>query len=267
MKNLLFIPMYNCKEQIIRVLNQLNDEVCHYLSEILIIDNRSKDGGELIVKNYIIENKFNIPVSLIQNDENYGFGGSVKVAFDYAINNNYEYCIILHGDDQGDIENLLPYLKNEEYKKYDCFLGARFMKGSRLEGYSKIRTLGNYIFNLIFSIAINRKIYDLGSGLNVYKVSFLKNRFYIKYCDDMIFNYCMIIGFAYYDSNIKFFPIVWREDDQVSNVKLASQAFHVLSFLLHYLMNKKFISQEHRVNIIDTYTAKTIYSNRIGELA
>lgn len=34
-KILLFIPMYNCEKQIVRVLGQLTDEVCSYLTRLL----------------------------------------------------------------------------------------------------------------------------------------------------------------------------------------------------------------------------------------
>lgn len=262
-KILLFIPMYNCEKQIVRVLNQLNKEVCNYLSEVVIINNRSTDNGETVVEEYLEKKKIPVKVNLLRNDDNYGLGGSHKVAFDYAINNNFDYVILLHGDDQGDIANILPYLKNGEYKKYDCFLGARFMKDSRLQGYSKFRTFGNNVYDLLFSIGCGYKIYDLGSGLNMYKVEILKDKFYLKYKDNLIFNYCMVMGSAYYNHKVKFFPIVWREDDQVSNVKMVNQAVTVLKLLGSFVLNKKkFVQEEHRDKVIAKYTAKIIYSNK-----
>ena len=154
MKILLFIPMYNCEKQIPRVLDQLTDEVISYLSEVIIINNQSTDQGEQVVWQYLTSHSLSVPVSLLRNDQNYGLGGSHKVAFDYAIKNKFDYVIVLHGDDQGDISNILPYLRNREYEKYDCFLGARFMRGSRLQGYSKFRTFGNMVYDLLFSILV-----------------------------------------------------------------------------------------------------------------
>ena len=178
-KILLFIPMYNCEKQIVRVLNQLTEEVCSYLSEVIIINNRSTDNGEAAVQNYLKEHELPVKTSLLRNDNNYGLGGSHKVAFQYAVDNNFDYVILLHGDDQGDISNILPYLKNQEYRNYDCFLGARFMKGSKLQGYSKFRTFGNQVYDFLFSVGCGYKVYDLGSGLNMYKVDILKDKFYI----------------------------------------------------------------------------------------
>lgn len=259
-KILLFIPMYNCEKQIVRVLGQLTDEVCAYISEVVVVNNRSTDNGERVAQEYFIRHKPLTKINLLRNAGNYGLGGSHKVAFDYAIRNEFDYIIVLHGDDQGDISNIVPYLKSESYKEYDCFLGARFMKGSKLQGYSKFRTFGNLIYDTLFSLGCGYKVYDLGSGLNMYKVDILKNHFYFKYKDNLIFNYCMIMGSSYYKHKVKFFPIVWREDDQVSNVKMVNQAVTVLKLLFSFVCNKKeFIAKEHRDIIIKEYTSKTIY--------
>lgn len=97
------------------------------------------------------------PVRLLRNDQNYGLGGSHKVAFGYAAAHGYEHLVVLHGDDQGAIADLLPILNDGTYKKYDCCLGSRFMKGSKTGGYSALRTWGNYGFNWLFSLVARKK--------------------------------------------------------------------------------------------------------------
>lgn len=262
-KILLFIPMYNCEKQIVRVLGQLTDEVCSYISEVILVNNRSTDGGEAAVKKYLEEHDLPISVKLLRNNDNYGLGGSHKVAFDYAVENGFDYVVVLHGDDQGDISNIMPHFKDCSYENYDCFLGARFMRGSQLEGYSKFRTLGNIVYNTLFSIGCRMKVYDLGSGLNMYRSEILKNKFYMKYADNLVFNYCMVMGSAFYKHRVKFFPIIWREDDQVSNVKMVSQAITVLKLLGSYVLNReKFIKGEHRETIRDEYSYQTVFINK-----
>lgn len=257
-KILLFIPGYNCEKQVIRVLDKLNEEVMKYISEIIFINNRSTDNTENVVLEY--KKNHNLPLHVLRNDNNYNLGGSHKVAFDYAMKNNFDYVIVLHGDDQGNIDDIVPVLKSGEYKQYDCMLGARFMKSSKLGGYSKFRTFGNRVYNLLFSIVVRKRIYDLGSGLNIYSTKMLENKFYYKFPDRLTFNYCMILASHYYKHNIKFFPISWREEDQVSNVKLASQATNVLKMLFKYFINKKYINSEFRENIVEKYTSKEIFN-------
>lgn len=261
-KIVVFIPMYNCEKQITRVLDQFKTEVQTYVDEVIIINNRSTDNGEVVVQEYLQKTPLQIPVTLLRNNQNYGLGGSHKVAFDYAIKHDYDYIVVLHGDDQGHIDNLLPYLKNREYAKFDCFLGARFMRNSQLDGYSKFRTFGNIVYNLLFASVTKYMIYDLGSGLNMYSTKILTDAFYLKYKDNLMFNYCMILGSSYYGHKIKFFPIRWSEDDQVSNVKMVNQAITVLKLLGKFAMNRtQFIEEEHRDNLIDQYSAELIYQS------
>ena len=257
-KILLFIPGYNCEKQIIRVLNQLDSEIMKYISDVIFVSNRSTDNTEKVVLEFKKQNK-NIPLHLLRNDDNYNLGGSHKVAFEYAKNNKFDYVIVLHGDDQGNIKDLLPMLECEEYKKHDCLLGARFMKGSKLGGYSKFRTFGNRVYNILFSIVVRKRIYDLGSGLNMYSTKMLENNFYHKFPDRLTFNYCMILAAHFYKHNIKFFPISWREDDQVSNVKLTNQALNVLGMLFKYAFNHNYIKSEFREKRIDNYTSQEVF--------
>lgn len=259
-KILLFIPMYNCERQIVRVLGQLTDEVCGYLSEVIIVNNRSTDHGEKAVMEYLKRHPLSVNVSLLRNDENYGLGGSHKVAFQYAVDHCFDYVIVLHGDDQGRIDDFIPLLKSGIYRQYDCCLGARFMKGSRRIGYSKVRVLGNYGFNMIFSVVVHRAIKDLGSGLNMYRVSVLENEYFMKYPDTLYFNDLMILASCYYKQKIIFYPISWWEEDQVSNNRLWSFSCSLLKMLWQYTKDKKgYLEQDMRSKKIGRYTAKVIW--------
>lgn len=252
--NLLFIPCYNCQKQIDRVLSKLPEKIHEYFKEILIVNNCSTDNTYHIIKDFFNGHKYNIKINLIDNKQNYGLGGSHKIAFDYACKNNFDNIAVLHGDDQADINDIIPILASEELNKYDCFLGSRFMKYSKLNGYSKIRKYGNIIFNIIFSIILRKRIYDLGSGLNLYRVKILKDGFYKKFPEDLTFNYAMITASDYYKHRLCFFSITWVEKDQISNVKIFKQTIKIISILIGYFMSKsKYIKSDLRQNKIENF--------------
>lgn len=258
---LVFIPMYNCEKQIIRVIDQLTGHIRPYISEVIIVNNRSTDNGEQAVLEKLKNLDTDLSIKLLRNNENYGLGGSHKVAFKYAIENNFDYIIVLHGDDQGDITDFIPLLENQTHKKYDCCLGARFMKKSKILGYSKFRTFGNKVYNFVFSIFLGKRVYDLGSGLNCYNVKLLKSNFFHKFTDNLTFNCYMLLAVNYYKQKINFFPISWREEDQVSNVKMINQALTTLLLVTKYFFIRgKYLNSEHRKRIIDDYCAIEINS-------
>ena len=234
---LLFIPAYNCAPQIPRVLAQLDPEVRALITETIVVNNRSTDNTEEAARAAMVAS--GAVAKILRNDDNYGLGGSHKAAFTYARENGFDYCIVLHGDDQGSIKDLIPHLKAGAHREVDCLLGARFMKGSRLKGYSPFRTFGNHVFNRIYSVAAGRLIHDLGSGLNIYNVRKLDDAFYLKCANDLTFNYHMLLRSISAGWRIRFFPLEWREDDQLSNVKLVRQALRVLGIAARYAFDRK----------------------------
>ena len=88
-KILLFIPAYNCEKQIGRVLNQLDHKVLSYITDVLVVNNRSTDHTEQVVLDYIAAHP-DKPVKLVRNTENDGLGGSQKMAFMYAVSHGYD---------------------------------------------------------------------------------------------------------------------------------------------------------------------------------
>ena len=256
-KILLFIPAYNCENQIIRVLGQLDAEIMRYITEVIVVDNRSTDNTGLVIDSFRQRHP-DFPLKHLLNHENYGLGGSHKVAFSYAMKNDFDYVIVLHGDDQGSIEDFLPVLKRGYYRKHACVLGARFMQGSKLTGYSAFRTFGNIVYDFLFAAVIRQRVYDLGSGLNMYRVEELKSRYYEKFPDNLMFNYCMILAADYYGLDFKFYPISWREDDQISNVKMVSQATRVLKMLYEYYRIPDRILADYRERIVEEYGADEV---------
>lgn len=262
---LIFIPAYRCQAQITRVISQFDAEVQALIDAVIVVDNISPDGtlqaaidsaGTISGCRFIVW----------KNDDNYGLGGSHKAAFCYALEEGYEYLIVLHGDDQADIHDLVPFLKKQMHKKVDCLLGARFMKDSRLIGYSKFRTFGNRVYNLLFGLAVKKRVYDLGSGLNLYKLDAFKDFYYKKFPDDLTFNYVMLLASYHREQRVEFFPISWREEDQSSNVRLFRQAFKVLGLLGKRLSKgDSFFGEEMRGRVVSSYSGKIVHDQHVHE--
>lgn len=237
-KILLFIPAYNCEKQITRVLSQMDDEVLSYITEIIVVNNRSLDQTEEEVIRFGKDHPA-LPLKLLRNRENYSLGGSHKVAFGYAREHNFDYVIVLHGDDQGDIHDLLHWIKKGKHRQYDSLLGSRFEKKSKLVNYSGFRIFGNYVFNIFISTMTGSRLTDMGSGLNMYKTDYLESGFYMFFPNNLTFNVYMLLYGLYSDSNFHFFPLCWREEDQVSNAKLWKQSSQILKLTFQYALGKE----------------------------
>jgi glycosyltransferase involved in cell wall biosynthesis len=261
-KILLFVPMYNCENQIPRVLEKINDTTQKILTEILVVDNGSTDNSLKAAKNSL-QKLEHVKRTLVQNTQNYSLGGSHKVAFNYCIEKAYDYCIVLHGDDQADINDLVPYLESGEYRNFRSFLGSRFHRDSKLLGYSKFKTLGNKGLNLLISLCAGKYITDQGSGINMYATAYLSDKFYLNFPNDLTFNVFMLLHTIWSKSPFTYFPITWREFDQVSNAKVFKQGFRILRLIFTYVFNSKSIFNK-KINQYSTidYTYKIIYASK-----
>ncbi len=203
-----------------------------------------------------------VPVKVVRNQQNYGLGGSHKAAFAYAAEHGFTHVVVLHGDDQGDIADVLPILAAGQHLRFDCCLGSRFARGSRLRGYAPTRRLGNYVFNALFSLVSRRFITDLGSGLNVFSRRVFADPALLRYSDDLRFNCYLLLGLVDAGRSFRYFPITWSEEDQVSNVKIVSQSLNTLKILVQYLFARgAYRSTDHRATAHATYSFDVLGSN------
>jgi dolichol-phosphate mannosyltransferase len=250
---LLFIPCYNCAPQIARVLDSINTRIATRFAEVLVLDNRSTDDTVDRAKS-AARTVSGVPVTVACNHRNVHLGGSHKAAFEYAERGQFSHVVVLHGDDQATLADLDPVLDAGLHRENDACLGARFMPGARRQGYSAFRTIGNRVFNLLFSAVTRRQICDLGSGLNIFARPVFAAPSIVRASDDLRFNVYLLLSMIDQGRRLLFFPIVWRDDDQVSNVRLVSQARRTLSIAWEYAARRRrFRTADHRDLPIDDY--------------
>lgn len=242
MRILVAIPCYNCEAQIGRVLTKLMDFPSTNV-DFLVVENNSQDDTREVIRTVLnsyphsLKTRFRV----IFHSENYGLGGSFKTIFNYAAENNYDHIILFHGDDQATRGDLEKFVKEVTSTDPDCLLGARFMAESKLHNYSRIREYGNKIINKIFSLALGRNIFDIGSGLNAYKVRTLPLQEVQLYPDHIAFDVNLLLHFMgnTEHKSAAFYPIEWHEKDQRSNASNIRVGIDVLTMLLNYKLGKK----------------------------
>lgn len=261
---LVFVPMYRCEQQIPRVLARIGQSLDGLVERVVVIDNGSPDGSRAAAERAAAE--LPIPVELRLNDDNYNLGGSHKVAFDLALDGGYSHVLVVHGDDQADPEDFRPRLEAGEHRTVEALLGSRFALGAQRSGYSWFRTFGNRVFNLLFSMASGRWLNDLGSGLNCFAMAAFNDRFYRRLADDLTFNNYLLLAMVARRMRLRFVPITWREEDQVSNVRMVRQARRTLAIVCGYALRRGAFLECHRGGQPEAgYSSQVVWRNQAAE--
>lgn len=234
LKILVAIPCYRCEKQIKRVLSTFDDALLARVHTILVIDNQSPDDTLPSAS----EAAARLPrekILVVRNNDNYGLGGSHKVAFQYGIDNGFDAVCILHGDNQATTSELKELIDlAESNESFGAILGSRFMFSSRLRGYNKLRIFGNVGLNAIYTVLSGRMTKDLGSGINLFRTKALAKLPFQGFADGFTFNMDLLLSYFRHGIPVRFHPITWSEEDQVSNARTFKVGWIALKTVLRW---------------------------------
>ncbi len=148
---LVFTATYNEIDNIKELINGIT----RYLprSSILIVDDNSPDKTSEVVKEL---RKKNHSINLIEREKKLGLDTAHKIAFRYAVKNNFDYLITMDADLSHHPKELPEFIKN--LKNYPFVIGSRYvfggkclMKGTRL----MMSKFGNKLIKIISQIKSN----------------------------------------------------------------------------------------------------------------
>ncbi|MFA6250448.1 MAG: glycosyltransferase family 2 protein [Candidatus Shapirobacteria bacterium] len=238
-KILVVIPTYNCSSQIGRVIQSFDQNTISRIYRIAVFNDKSKDDTEHKALE-AIKKKGSGKMYLYSNDQNRGLGGTHKAGYLLARKLGCSHMAIIHGDDQAEtkeLNNLIDVADKDGQIK--AVLGSRFMKRSRLVGYSTIRILGNKVLNFLFTLVTLKRTLDLGSGLNLFSLKAFSENDFSKLGDGLTFNVDLLLLMYRNRVKIKFVPITWKETDQISNAKIFKVGSIIIKSLIRWRLGIK----------------------------
>jgi len=233
----IFIPAYEHTKTLPSVLDRIPDEIKKKVEEIFVIDDASSDNTHLLAKGYKIEKKLD-KLNVYKNEENKGYGGNQKRAYQYAIKKNYDVVVMLHGDGQYAPEFLPRILEELENTKADLLFGSR-MLGNPLKGGMPIyKFLGNKFLTFMENLILRTNISEFHSGYRAYNVHALKKIPFHLNSDGFNFDPEIIIQFANKKLKIAEISIPTYYGGEISYVNVIQYGLNVLKSLLEYRLYK-----------------------------
>ena len=191
---LIIVPCFNAERTILNVIDCVSETG---FKNIVIGDDCSTDNTVQIIK----ENKPEL--KLIEQITNIGYGGNQKELYNYAIKHNFEYVIMIHGDNQYS-PYLIPVIHSMlHYAKYDFVFGSRITGGNAIKGGMPLyKYIANRFLTLFQNIFTGYKLSEYHSGLRGYNCNKLKKIDYNSFSDDFIFDNQIILELMKSNSRI-----------------------------------------------------------------
>ena len=262
MKTLVLITAFNVKKFIEKVIKRLPEDLFKNQVEILIINDCSTD--ETLQISLAIKQDFkNAVINVLSNKVNLGYGGNQKIGYQYAIKNNFDYVVLLHGDGQYAPECIMSILEPFKHN-YDAVQGSRMInKLDALKGGMPIyKFFGNIGLTFIQNLITGMKLSEFHSGYRAYsvkaleKIPFQLNSSYYEFDTEIFIQMNMM------NMKIKEVPIPTFYGDEISYLNSFKYGFRILKTTLLSFCIKFNIFYERKYDLEEKKIKKN-YSSKL----
>tara|TARA_B100000745_G_scaffold300144_1_gene252960 strand:+ start:3169 stop:4047 length:879 start_codon:yes stop_codon:yes gene_type:complete len=240
-KILVLIIAYNDEEFILDVLKKTQKNLYKKKSEIIVINDNSKDKTFEQIYKFIKNNKkSSTKISLVENPKNRGYGKNQKMGYLYSIVNSFDVVVMVHGDGQFGPEKLEeiiePILKN----KADAVLGSRMKKkNNALKGKMPIyKFLGNIFLTFIQNLILGSNLSEFHTGYRAYSPKKLNRVPFIFNSNSFVFDTEILIQLIMNNFKIFEIPVKTTYSTQISNLKVIPYGLSVLNAVIQFKLCK-----------------------------
>lgn len=165
----LVIPVYNESDRIYKQLSKL-ERVSRNI-DIIIVDGNSRDG----CLDFLELEKKTINTLLI-NDGEKGLSKQLQIAFQFCIQNGYQYVITMDGNNKDEPEGLLG-IQIALKEGFDFVQGSRFVPGGIAINTPFLRSIGlRFIHAPVTSAAAMHWFTDSTNGFRGHSIQLLEDR-------------------------------------------------------------------------------------------
>ena len=234
-KILIFIITYKASYRLKKIFNLIEfKKLKKYNLKILISDDNSKDDTIEIAKEIYKKNKS--LVTLKNNKKRLNYGGNIKSCLNYALKNNFNYAVMVHGDGQYHPKYILPIIKKLEKNNSAAVCGSRMInKKNALKGNMPFyKFVGNIFLTKLFNIIYSTNFTDCHTGYWIYNLQYLNKNKLFSLTNTFNFDNQMRIYLTKNKRDIKEIPIKTIYGSERSSVHL----IYALKFFFETILKK-----------------------------
>ncbi len=251
---LILVVAYHAESTLVSVLDRIPDSVIEdYECEVLVVDDASGDATFTLGQRYATEHP-DLPVRVLRNRVNQGYGGNQKVGYAYAIEQGFDLVAMLHGDGQYAPEKLPDLLAAfADDPTLGAVFGSRMLEagGARGGGMPTYKWLGNRVLTTVQNALLRTKFSEFHSGYRVYNVDALESVHYRLDTNDFHFDTEIILQLLSANWRIVERPIPTYYGDEISRVNGLAYAYHVVKVTLQFFLHSLGLRQQRRFDPVE----------------
>jgi glycosyltransferase involved in cell wall biosynthesis len=228
---LCFIVAYNAEKTIQHVLSRIPPEIAYeYDTEVLVIDDASGDHTFERSQQVLLDGSFALPLKILYNPVNQGYGGNQKIGYHYAIKHGFDYVALIHGDGQYAPECLPDLVRLLSDGDADAAFGSRMInqRAALSAGMPLYKFVGNKILTWIENRILRTAFSEFHSGYRVYSVDALRAIPFRLNSNGFCFDTEIIIQLVLSKLRILEIPIPTYYGDEICHVNGLKYAWDVV---------------------------------------
>ena len=261
----IFIPAFNAAATLPKVLDRIPPDIKERVEQIFVIDNNSSDQTYMTAVEYQRQRGL-YKLKVFKNKENVGYGGSQKIAYQYAIDQGFDIVVMLHGDAQYAPEKIAFLLEPFERGEADMVFGSR-IAGLPLKGGMPLhKFLGNKFLTFVQNQVLGTHLSEFHSGFRVFSCRALQQLPFTNCSNDYHFDTEIMIQFIAKGLRIVERPIPTYYGDEKCYVNVFSYGMKVLVATLRYWLHKKRLRYYLKYDVTQPYQAMN-YHETFSEVA
>jgi len=170
---LIFVVAYEAESTLEQVLARVPDSVFAHDTQILVIDDSSRDRTFDVGVRSAQHSRHRITV--LYNPENQGYGGNQKLGYQFALRNGFDVVVLLHGDGQYAPEVITTLIAPILDGTADAVMGSRMLVPgvARSGGMPLYKLVGNRILTFVQNRLLGSALSEFHSGFRAYSVAAL----------------------------------------------------------------------------------------------
>ncbi len=228
---LIFVVAYNAEKTITNVLDRIPDSIQTLCDvEVLVIDDASKDRTFDATLDHRAAEKVRFPTHILRNPVNQGYGGNQKIGYHFAIENEFDFVALVHGDGQYAPERLPDLVRPLVDGTADAVFGSRMMSqfGAIKGGMPLYKFVGNRILTFVQNRLLGASLSEFHTGYRVYSTKGLARIPFELNTNDFHFDTEIIIQHFRAGLRIRELPIPTYYGDEISHVNGMKYAWDVV---------------------------------------